>query len=114
MRKQISVHPLRLPTSLKAAVAGISAADGTSINQFVTTAVAEKVSAMKTAEFFTGARPGLTSRRRGGCCEEKVASLRNSTPAHIDGACRPAPVPLSVGWASMAAAAACPAPACGG
>ena len=32
----------------------ISKADGTSINQFVATAVAEKVSAMRTAEFFTG------------------------------------------------------------
>ena len=33
-------------------MANICAEDGTSINQFVTTAVAEKVSAMKTAEFF--------------------------------------------------------------
>ena len=53
MKKLLSTYPLRLPTSLKAAVAEISKADGTSINQFVTTAVAEKVTAMKTAEFFT-------------------------------------------------------------
>lgn len=52
MKKQVSTYPLRLPTSLKTAVAEISRADGTSINQFVTTAVAEKVSAMRTAEFF--------------------------------------------------------------
>ena len=52
MKKQKSTYPLRLPASLKAAVAEISKEDGTSINQFVTTAVAEKVSAMKTAEFF--------------------------------------------------------------
>ena len=52
MKKLLSTYPLRLPKSLKAAVAEISKADGTSINQFVTTAVAEKVSAMKTAEFF--------------------------------------------------------------
>ena len=52
-KKLLSPYPLRLPTSLKAAVAEISKAEGTSINQFVTTAVAEKVSAMKTAEFFT-------------------------------------------------------------
>ena len=45
---------MRLPASLKAAVAEISKADGTSINQFVATAVAEKVSALRTAEFFTG------------------------------------------------------------
>ena len=53
MKKPLSTYPLRLPTSLKTAVAEISKADGTSINQFVTTAVAEKLSAMKTAEFFT-------------------------------------------------------------
>jgi hypothetical protein len=53
MKKPLSTYPLRLPASLKAAVAEISKTDGTSINQFVTTAVAEKVSAMKTAEFFT-------------------------------------------------------------
>lgn len=52
MKKQVSTYPLRLPKSLKAAVTNICAEDGTSINQFVTTAVAEKVSAMKTAEFF--------------------------------------------------------------
>lgn len=54
MKKQLSTYPLRLPASLKAAVAEISKAEGTSINQFVATAVAEKLSAMRTAEFFTG------------------------------------------------------------
>ena len=53
MKKQRSTYPLRLPASLKAAVAEVSRADSTSINQFVTTAVAEKLSALKTAEFFT-------------------------------------------------------------
>ena len=52
MKKQISTYPLRLPASLKAAVVELSKEEGTSINQFVVTAVAEKVSAMKTAEFF--------------------------------------------------------------
>lgn len=56
MKKLLSVYPLRLPTSLKQAVAEISKEDGTSINQFVTTAVAEKVSAMRTTEFFAGRR----------------------------------------------------------
>ena len=66
MKKQLSTYPLRLPTSLKAAVAEISKADGTSINQFVATAVAEKVSAMKTAEFFTdrAARADIEAARR--------------------------------------------------
>ena len=56
MKKQTVTYSLRLPASLKAAVAKISKEDGTSINQFVTTAVAEKISAMKTAEFFTSRR----------------------------------------------------------
>jgi hypothetical protein len=45
-------YPLRLPRSLKRAVELQSKEDGTSINQFVATAVAEKLSAMQTAEFF--------------------------------------------------------------
>ena len=53
MTKQANVFPLRLPNSLKVAVAKICKEDGTSINQFVTTAVAEKISAMQTAEFFS-------------------------------------------------------------
>jgi len=50
--KEISTYPLRLPRSLKEAVERLSKQDGTSINQFVAVAVAEKVSAMQTAQFF--------------------------------------------------------------
>ena len=66
MKKQTTTYPLRLPASLKAAVAEISKADGTSINQFVITAVAEKVSAMRTAEFFAtrGAEADIETARR--------------------------------------------------
>ena len=53
-RKQSTVYPLRMPSSLKRAVREASRRDGTSINQFVTTAVAEKLSAMQTADFFAG------------------------------------------------------------
>ena len=52
MRRKTAMYSLRLPASLKAAVAQISKEDGTSMNQFVVTAVAEKICAMKTAEFF--------------------------------------------------------------
>src|SRR5271169_4906572 len=45
-------YPLRLPRSLKQAVERLSRQDGTSINQFVATAVAEKVAALETARFF--------------------------------------------------------------
>ncbi len=51
--KETRTYPLRLPRSLKDAVARISKEDGTSINQFVAMAVAEKVSALQTARFFS-------------------------------------------------------------
>jgi hypothetical protein len=49
---ETKTYPLRLPRSLKEAVERLSKQDGTSINQFVATAVAEKVSALQTATFF--------------------------------------------------------------
>jgi hypothetical protein len=52
--KETQTYPLRLPRSLKEAVARLSKEDGTSINQFVATAVAEKVSALQTATYFAG------------------------------------------------------------
>jgi hypothetical protein len=51
-----TTYPLRLPRSLKAAVARIAKEDGTSINQFVVTAVAEKLAALETASFFAERR----------------------------------------------------------
>jgi hypothetical protein len=47
-----STYPLRLPRSLKEAGERLSKEEGTSINQFVAVAVAEKVSALATARFF--------------------------------------------------------------
>ena len=49
---ETKTYPLRLPRSLKEAVERLSKQDGTSINQFVATAVAEKVSALETARYF--------------------------------------------------------------
>lgn len=51
-----TTYPLRLPHSIKAEVERRAKADGTSINQFVATAVAEKLAAMNTAEFFSDRR----------------------------------------------------------
>jgi len=47
-----STYPLRLPASIKAEAERLAAADGTSLNQFVATAVAEKVAALRTAGYF--------------------------------------------------------------
>ena len=54
--KTTSTYPLRLPQSIKAALARVAKRDGTSINQFVVTAVAEKIAALETSEFFTERR----------------------------------------------------------
>jgi hypothetical protein len=53
---ETKTYPLRLPRSLKEAVERLSRQDGTSINQFVAMAVAEKVSALQTARFFEDRR----------------------------------------------------------
>lgn len=50
--KNQSTYPLRLPRSVKAEVERRAKQDGISVNQFVATAVAEKLAAMSTAEFF--------------------------------------------------------------
>ena len=52
----ITTYPLQLPRSLKEAVERLSKVDGTSINQFVVMAVAEKICAMQTAQFFADRR----------------------------------------------------------
>ena len=52
MTTEARTYPLRLPKSLRQAVERLSKEDGTSINQFVVVAIAEKVSAMRTAEVF--------------------------------------------------------------
>lgn len=49
---------LRLPLSLKAAVERLADADGTSMNQFLVMAAAEKVATIQTADEFFAARKG--------------------------------------------------------
>lgn len=82
--KDTQTYPLRLPRSLKEAVERLSREDRTSINQFVATAVAEKVSALQTATYFADrkARADFKAfdkimRRRGG----KAPSQGDEMPA---------------------------------
>lgn len=49
-----ATFPLRLPRSIKEGVERAAERDGISMNQLIATAVAEKLSAMETAEFFEG------------------------------------------------------------
>jgi hypothetical protein len=56
MKTPQRTYPLRLPNSVKAEVERRAQADGVSINQYVATAVAEKLAVMNTAEFFAARR----------------------------------------------------------
>lgn len=60
---EITTYPLRLPRSLKDPVEKQSEEDDASINQFVATAVAEKLSALQVAEFFADAKRVRISKR---------------------------------------------------
>jgi hypothetical protein len=51
-----STYKLRLPACLKAEAERLAAQDGTSLNQFVAVAVAEKISALRTASYFSERR----------------------------------------------------------
>jgi hypothetical protein len=56
-----STYPLKLPTSLKNAAARLAKEDGVSLNQWIATAVAQKVGAVETAaEFFARRAEGRT------------------------------------------------------
>jgi hypothetical protein len=70
---ETKTYPLRLPRSLKDAVEELSRQEGTSINQFVAMAVAEKVASLRAADFFASRRKRADfeafdkiMRRRGG------------------------------------------------
>jgi len=51
-------YPLKMPLSVKQAAARLAAADGVSLNQFIATAVAEKVGVMETAAEYLARRVG--------------------------------------------------------
>lgn len=97
MTTRSSTYPLRLPVSLKEALEKIAAEDGTSMNQFIVTAVAEKIAVLKTAEYFAergarrprGLRPPPWPRGRRAAApgdeipeelREAVAKLRDEKP----------------------------------
>ena len=51
-----STYPLRLPKSIKAAAEKLAREEGVSMNQFVATAVAQKLAAIQTATLFNERR----------------------------------------------------------
>ncbi len=56
MTTKTSTYPLRLPASIKAEAERLASAEGSSLNQFVALAVAEKVAALRTATYFVERR----------------------------------------------------------
>ena len=69
----MSNYALRLPESLKQAAKRIAAADDTTMNQFFVVAIAEKISAMETAQFFEK-RAALTTREAAEAAWGKVGT----------------------------------------
>ena len=53
MKTPTKTYPLRLPASVKAEAERLAAAEGVSFNQFAASAIAEKVGALRSADFFT-------------------------------------------------------------
>lgn len=53
-----ATYPLKLPASIKAAAARLAKQDGVSLNQWIASAVAQKVGAVETAAEFFRRRAG--------------------------------------------------------
>jgi hypothetical protein len=82
-----SNYALRLPASLKRAVEEVAREDGTTLNQFIVSAVAEKLAALKTADYFAkrAARADFAAfdrlmRRRGGKAPKADDEIPGSYP----------------------------------
>ena len=76
----MSTISLRLPESLHKKLRELARRDGVSINQFMTTAIAEKLSAMLTAEYLEE-RAARASRAR---FEEVLAKVPDAEPQAED------------------------------
>jgi hypothetical protein len=53
MKTPSKTYPLRLPASIKAEAERLAASEGVSFNQFAASAIAEKVGALRTADYFS-------------------------------------------------------------
>jgi hypothetical protein len=56
-----ATYPLKLPLSIKEAAARLAKADGVSLNQWIASAVAQKVGAVETAADFLRRKAGAAS-----------------------------------------------------
>jgi hypothetical protein len=77
----MSNYALRLPESLKQAAKRIAVADDTTMNQFFVVAIAEKISAMETAQFFEK-RAALTTNEAAEAAWGKVG-VQSAVPEDV-------------------------------
>jgi hypothetical protein len=57
----IAPYPLKLPASIRDAAARLAKQDGVSLNQWIASAVAQKIGAVETAAFFADRAQGATA-----------------------------------------------------
>lgn len=79
-----STYPLKLPASIKAAAQRLAKEDGVSLNQWIATAVAQKVGAVETAAEFFAARSKSGSLKRFDELMRRVAAREPMTGDEID------------------------------
>lgn len=58
MTREVATVPVRLPLALKAEIEKLAQAEGISLEQFLASAAAEKLSAMRSAQAFFANRQG--------------------------------------------------------
>lgn len=81
MTTRTSTYPLQLPASLMDAVERLSEREGVSIDQFVTAAVAEKVSAMNTVPAVSAEEFFAERRGRGNPADfDRIMSRKGGEP----------------------------------
>ncbi len=68
-----ATYPLKLPTSIKRAAARLAKEDGVSLNQWIASAVAQKVGAVETAEEFL-------RKRAAGATGDRLAEILKKVP----------------------------------
>ena len=70
-------YALRLQASIKAEAERLAKAEGTTFNQFINVAVAEKIAALRTADFFREPPGGPTCRVPWHCSTSSAATNRH-------------------------------------
>ena len=75
-----ATYPLKLPTSVKKAAQRLAQEDGVSLNQWIASAVAQKIGAIETAADFFARRKGKATGKRLGAILKRAP--RNAPEPH--------------------------------